>query len=158
MQCNDGKDHGYGHQVHLRAVRRHLACSGRRQATGHVPRTDVPVALLEPTDLPSQGKQDIKVRQGRNLRSQGVTDVSRRIPVDMDATPAATSAVGVSGRRAAAHHATFQGVDPVPVTVAPRLVDAPETRVRMGREQHPQRAYTLPVVVDGHAGSTRRVV
>ena len=76
----------------------------------------------------------------------------------MDATPAATSAVGVSGRRAATHHATFQGVDPVPVTVAPRLVDAPETRVRMGREQHPQRAYALPVVVDGHAGSTRGVV
>ena len=74
MQCNDGKDHGYGHQVHLRAVRRHLACSGRRQATGHVPCTDVPVALLEPTDLPSQGKQDIKVRQGRNLQARHMTD------------------------------------------------------------------------------------
>ena len=82
-----------------------------------------------------------------------------RIPLDKNATPTATSASAeVSGRRAAARHAPFQGVDPVPVTVAPRLVDESETRVRMGREQHPQRVYALPVVVDGHAGSAQGVV
>ena len=41
-------------------------------------------------------------------------------------------AAGVSVRRAAARHAPFQGVDSVPVTVAPRLVDESKTRVRMG--------------------------
>ena len=118
----------------------------------------MPVALLEPADLPSQGKQDIKVRQGRNLRSQGVTDSPCRFPADMGAAPAATSAAGVSGRRAAVRHTTLQGVDPVPVAVAPRLVDAPETRAGMGHEQHPQRAYALPVVVDGHASSAQGVM
>ena len=59
---------------------------------------------------------------------------------------------------AAARHAPFQDVDPVPVTAAPRLVDESEMRVRMSREQHPQRAYALPVVVDGQAGSAQGVV
>ena len=73
-----------------------------------------------------------------------MTDILCWIPVGKSATPAATSAVGVSGRRAAARHAPFQDINPVPVTVAPRLVDESETRARVSREQHPQRAYGLP--------------
>ena len=35
--------------------------------------TDVPIALLEPTDIPSQNKQNIKGRQGRNISSTKIT-------------------------------------------------------------------------------------
>ena len=81
------------------------------------------------------------------------------VPLDKNATPTATSASAeVSGKHAAAGHAAFQDINPVPVTVAPRLADESETRVRMGRGQHPQRVYAPPVVMDGHAGSAQRVV
>ena len=59
--------------MHLRAMRRHLDDPERRQTAGYVPRTDMSVALLEPADLPFQGKQDIKVRQSRDIPSQKIT-------------------------------------------------------------------------------------
>ena len=61
------------HKVHLRAMRWRLDDPERRQTTAYVPRPDVPVALLEQAGFSFQSKQDIKVRQGRNIPSQKIT-------------------------------------------------------------------------------------
>ena len=79
------------HDWLVRMIRCGLGDPERRQAAGQMSRTDMPVSLLEPTDHPSRGQQNINVRQGRNLRSPSMTDILHQIPVDASATPAVTS-------------------------------------------------------------------
>ena len=84
----------------------------RLQTAIQMPRAKLPVALLEQADFQTQDKQDIKVRQGRNLRSQGVTGTPRRISVDNSTSPEATS-VGDRDFRPVYDRAPFHDIDPV---------------------------------------------
>ena len=94
--CNRNCDM-HGNQVHLRTVRRHLDDPEKHQTAGQMPRAELWVSLLEPTGLQTQDKRDIKVRQGRNLRSQGVTGILCQIQIDESV---ATSVGGWSFRPA----------------------------------------------------------
>ena len=73
IKCYDKRNYNHGRRVHMRAVRWHMDCTARHHGTRQLSRAKLPIALLEPTDIPSQNKQNIKGRQGRNISSTKIT-------------------------------------------------------------------------------------